>query len=282
VVHLQKRFKVSERRACRLAGQHRSTNRYDAVPVDFETRLCARMTKLAEVHPRWGYRMIHGLLVGEGWMVNKKRIERLWRQEGLQVPPTRLKPAGHRAVGDMTNSAWELPAVHRNHVWSYDFMSARTVDGGALRILNVIDEHTRQALGTHVARSIGSREVTGHLARLFAAHGLPKIIRADNGPEFIADSLVEWLGERGVKAVFVAKASPQQNCYIERFNGSMRRETLNPELFHSVLEARVVIDEWLGLYNTRRGHRGLGGLTPAAYAKMTRAKESGDPGEGGG
>ena len=114
------------------------------MPVDFETKLVARMTKLAEAHPRWGYRMIHGLLVAEGWAVNKKRIERLWRQEGLQVPPRRLKASGQKAIGLDANSAWGLPALSPNHVWSYDFVAARTADGGALRILNVLDEHTRR------------------------------------------------------------------------------------------------------------------------------------------
>lgn len=224
--------------------------------------------------------MIHGLLVEEGWPVNKKRIERLWRQEGLQVPPRRVKPSGGRAIGTEANSAWALPALYRNHVWSYDFVSARTVDGGALRILNVMDEHTREALGSLVARSIGAREVTKHLAVLVDRHGRPRFIRADNGKEFVADTVQDWLGAKGVRAAFIAKASPQQNCYIERFNGTMRREVLNGELFHSVLEARVVVNEFLELYNTRRPHRGLGGLTPAAYAKMARSNPNETPGGG--
>ncbi|MFN8156952.1 MAG: IS3 family transposase [Candidatus Nanopelagicales bacterium] len=282
MAHLERKFQVSERRACRLVGQHRSTNRYAAAPVDFERKLVARMTKLAERHPRWGYRMVHALLVEEGWPVNKKRIERLWRQEGLQVPPARLKNSGQKAIGEDANSAWMLPAVRPNHVWSYDFVSARTVDGGSLRILNVIDENTRVALGSHVARSIGAVEVTRHLERLFDQHGKPAFIRADNGREFIADTVQEWLAAQQVRPVYVAKASPQQNCYIERFNGSMRRELLNGEQFHSVLEAKVVIDDWLVLYNTRRAHRGLGGKTPAAYAKMARSQHADDRIGGGG
>jgi putative transposase len=216
------------------------------------------------------------LLVEDGWPVNKKRIERLWRAEGLQVPPQRLKASGQKAIGEAANSAWELPALSRNHIWSYDFVSSRTVDGGSLRIVNVLDEHTRVALGSRVARSIGAREVIKHLERLFARHGTPKLIRADNGREFIADTLQEWLAQQQVYAAFIAKASPQQNCYIERFNGSMRRELLNGELFRSVLEAKVVVEQWIELYNTRRPHRGLDGLTPAAYAKMTDTGQSGD------
>jgi transposase InsO family protein len=281
VAHLCRKYKVSERRACRVIGQHRSTNRYEATAPDFEQRLVARLTKLAEQHPRWGYRMVHGLLVEEGWQVNAKRVHRLWRQEGLQVPPRRLKDSGQKARGDATFSAANLPALYRNHVWSYDFMSARTVDGGALRILNVLDEHTRVAFESKVARSIGSESVRRHLERLFAEHGRPKLLRADNGREFISEELKRWLAHQGVTPVFIAKGSPTQNCYIERFNGSMRRELLNGELFHSVLEAKVVIHEWLELYNTRRPHRGLGGKTPAAYAKMCQ-RQPDEPRSGGG
>lgn len=236
----------------------------------------ARITALAEQHPRWGYRMIKNLLVEEGWAVNVKRVHRLWRQEGLQVPPQRLKSSGQKAIGDASNSASSLPALYRNHVWSYDFMSARTVDGGALRILNVIDEHTREAHESKVARSIGSESVRVHLEKLFAKNGTPKYLRADNGREFIGEELKLWLKRQGVTPIFIEKASPTQNCYIERFNGSMRRELLNGELFHSVLEAKVVINEWLELYNTRRPHRGLGGKTPSAYAKMCSSRPDDD------
>jgi transposase InsO family protein len=281
VAHLRKKFKVSERRACRLVGQHRSTNRYEATAPDFEAKLVERMTALAEQHPRWGYRMIKNLLVEEGWAVNVKRVHRLWRQEGLQVPPQRLKSSGQKAIGDGSFSAANLPALYRNHVWSYDFMSARTVDGAALRILNVIDEHTREAHESKVARSIGSESVRKHLEKLFATHGAPKYLRADNGREFIGEDLQLWLKEQGVAPIFIEKASPTQNCYIERFNGSMRRELLNGELLHSVLEAKVVIGEWLELYNTRRPHRGLRGKTPAAYAKMCRSHPDDDIDGGG-
>jgi putative transposase len=276
-----RKFKVSERRACSVVGQHRSSNRYVATAPDLEAKLVARMTALAEQHPRWGYRMVHGPLVEEGWRVNLKRVHRLWRQEGLQVPPQRLKSSGQKAIGDASNSAANLPALYRNHVWSHDFMSARTVDGGALRILNVLDEHTREALGSKVARSIGSESVRKHLEKLFAKHGTPKYIRADNGREFIGEELKLWLKKQDVTPIFIEKASPTQDAYIERFNGSMRRELLNGELFHSVLEGKVVIDEWLVLYNTRRPHRGLGGKTPAAYAKMCRSHLDDDSCGGG-
>ena len=166
------------------------------------------MTALAEQHPRWGYRMVHGLLVEEGWEVNLKRVHRLWRQEGLQVPPRRLKGSGQKAIGDASNSATNLPALYRNHVWSHDFMSARTVDGGALRILNVLDEHTREALGSKVARSIGSESVRKHLERLFAKHGKPKYIRADNGREFISDIAQDLAAHAGRHADLHREGQP--------------------------------------------------------------------------
>lgn len=141
-----RKHKVSERHACRLVGQHRSSNRYRPVPSDFETRLVARMVKLAEEHPKWGYRLIHGLLVEEGWGVNKKRIERLWRREGLQLPPYRKQASGQKARGEDANSLWSLPPLYRNHIWSYDFINRRTSDGRPFRVLNVIDEFTRVGL----------------------------------------------------------------------------------------------------------------------------------------
>lgn len=236
---LMRKHRVSERRACRLVGQNRSSNRYVPVPSDFEVKLVERMTMLAEEHPKWGYRMVHGLLVEEGWPVNKKRIERLWRQQGLQLPPYRKQQnSGQKARGDDGNSLWNLPPLYRNHIWSYDFIKRRTDDGRPVRVLNVIDEFTRVGVGSHAARSIGAKSVEKHLERLFAEHGKPTLIRADNGREFIADGLLNWLGEQGVRGVFVAKASPQQNGYIERFNGTMERELFGHEIYYSVLEVQ--------------------------------------------
>jgi putative transposase len=155
-------------------------------------------------------------------------------------------------------------------VWSYDFMSSRTRDGAPIRILNVVDEYTRVALASRVARSIGARDVINELGRLFDQHGKPQVLRSDNGREFIADSLRAWLDLQGVKAAFIEKGSPQQNAFVERFNGTMRDEVLNGEEFDSVLEARVVLGNWLIEYNTLRPHRGLGMLTPAAFAASCR------------
>lgn len=262
---LKRKRHVSERRACLVVGQHRSTNRYAPVPGDYEQRLVEAIHKLAERHPRYGYRRVHALLVHEGRKVNVKRVARLWRREELAVLPRR-KDRGQKAIGTDENSAWALPALKPIHIWSYDFVSVRTLDGGPVRVLNVVDEFTRVALGSHVARSIGAASVVRHLEKLFEIHGKPAMIRSDNGREFIADTVRGWLHDQGVKAVFIARASPQQNCYVERFNGSMRDELLNGETFRTVTETRVVIEGWLDEYNQIRPHRALGMKTPAAFA----------------
>lgn len=267
---LVKKRRVSERRACRVVGQHRSTQRYAPVPAEYELRLVARMNELAAEHPRWGYRMVWSLLRSEGWRVNRKRIMRLWRLEGHRVPPRRSLASGRKAEGTAEKAIWNLPATRPNHVWSYDFMGSRTRDGGPIRILNVVDEYTRVALGSRVARSIGARDVIAQLEQLFDRHGKPELLRSDNGREFIAATLGDWLAEQGVKTAFIEKGSPQQNAFVERFNGTMRDEVLNGEEFASVLEARVVISQWLEQYNTVRPHRGLGMLTPAAFAASCR------------
>lgn len=267
---LAKKRRVSERRACKVVGQHRSTQRYARVPAEYELRLVARMNELAAKHPRWGYRMVWSLLRGEGWQVNRKRIERLWRAEGHRVPPRRTKASGRKAQGAAANAPWNLAASAPNQIWSYDFMAARTRSGASLRILNVVDEYTRLALGSKVARSLGASEVIAELERLFGRHGQPQLLRSDNGREFIAASLANWLAERGVRQAFIEKGSPQQNPYVERFNGTMRDELLNGEEFDSLLEARVVIAGWVEQYNTLRPHRGLGMMTPSAYAARCR------------
>jgi transposase InsO family protein len=269
VAYLRRRHPVSERRACRVVGQHRSTNRYRRVQPEFELKLVARMNEFAAAHPRYGYRRIWALLRGEGFEVNRKRIERLWRLEGHRVPPAR-KRHGQKAVGAASNASWNLAAAKANDVWSYDFVADRTTDGGALRILNVVDEHTRLALGSKVERAIGTRDVMAFLEELFERHGRPRTIRSDNGREFISETLAEWLAERGVAQAFIEKGMPQQNAFVERFNGTMRDEVLNGESFHSVLEARVVIADWLVEYNELRPHRGLGMQTPKAFSEASR------------
>ena len=264
VDYLTRKRKVSQRRACNLVGQHRSTQRYQRKAPDFEVRLVKRIDELAAANPRYGYRRIWALLRAEGWEVNKKRIERLWRLEGHRVPP-RKGPQGHRAKGSDNNAHWSLPATAPHDIWSYDFMSARADNGAPIRILNVVDEFTRRSLACRIDRHIGTKDVIDELAKAFSRHGKPKIIRSDNGREFIAASLAEWLEILGVKQAFIEKGSPQQNAFVERFNGSMRDEVLNGESFRNVLEARAVVGEWVVHYNTKRPHRGLGMLTPDQF-----------------
>jgi transposase InsO family protein len=241
-------------------------------PPELELRLVARMNELAASHPRYGYRRVWALLRAEGFVVNRKRVERLWRLEGHRVPPRRSQTSGKRAQGTAENASWNRPATRPNEIWSYDFMSAVTRDGHSLRILNVVDEHTRVAVGCRVARSIGARDVIAELERLFARHGKPAVLRSDNGREFIAASLADWLAGQGVQTAFIEKGSPQQNPFVERFNGSMRDELLNGEELHSLLEARVVITAWVERYNSERPHRGLGMMTPLQYAARWRAE----------
>lgn len=266
MAYLVRRHKVSERRACRVVGQHRSTQRYTPMIPEQELQLVKAMNKLATAQPRWGYRRVYQVLRDDGWQVNRKRVERLWRLEGHRVPLRRVKASGQKALGHDGNSIWMRPAAAANHIWAYDLMSTRTRRGGLVRILNVVDEFTRVALGVHVASSIGAQHVVALLEQLFEQHGTPRGIRSDNGREFIAATVIEWLQERDVEPIFVEKASPQQNSFIERFNGTMRDEVLHGEEFNSVLEAQVVITAWLEVYNQRRPHRALGMMTPAAFA----------------
>ena len=244
---LVRRQRLSERRACRLLDQHRSTQRYRAAHREEELRLVKRMNALAARYPRYGYRRICALLRGEGWQVNRKRIERLWRLEEPPRPAAAEQRGGHArstARRSMVPGTWRRRRP--NDVWSYDFLATRTREGGFLRVLNVVDEYTRVALGCRVDRSIGARDVRAELERLFDRDGKPKILRSDNGREFVAATLVEWLAAQGVQPAFIERGSPQQNPYVERFNGTMRDEVLRGEEFVNVLEARVVLTGWAG------------------------------------
>jgi transposase InsO family protein len=272
VRHLVQRFRVSERRACRLLGLHRSTHRYLPVTADYEVRLVKRMNELAIEHPRWGYRMVCALLQGEGWRVNVKRVARLWRREGNRVPPRRSKASGKKAEGLPSNAGWRLRAKYPNHIWGMDFMGSRTRRGGPIRIFNIVDEFTRLALGCRVDLSIGTSDVIIELEQLFERHGKPKIIRCDNGREFIASSLKNWLAGLGIAVAYIEKGQPQQNCFVERFNGTVRAEKLDSEDFDTLLEARIVLQQWaFEEYNNRRPHRGHGMLTPRQFADGWKA-----------
>lgn len=265
VVHVCDRLRVSERRACRVLHQARSTQRHRRTRADDEERLVGRVTELAREYGRYGYRRITGLLHGEGWRVNVKRVERIWRQEGLKVPQKQPK-RGRLWLND--GSCVRLRPLHRDHVWSYDFVADRTKDGRPLKMLTLIDEYTRESLAIPVARRLVADDVIECLTDLFVTRGVPEHIRSDNGPEFTATAIREWLGRIGVKTLFIEPGSPWENGYIESFNGKLRDELLNGEVFETLLEAQVLVERWRKHYNAVRPHSALGYRPPAPEAVL--------------
>jgi len=231
------REQVSERRACRVLGQSRSTQRRVLHVSDDEPRLVKRMTELATQYGRYGYRRITAMLCREGWNVNHKRIERLWRQEGLKVPQKQPK---RRRLWFNNGSCIRLRPTYQNHVWSYDFVMSRTHDGRPLRFLTIIDEHTRECLTIDVERRMNHQHVLDRLTNLFTINGVPDYIRSDNGSEFTAKAVREWLGRLSVGTLYIEPGSPWENGYIESFNGKFRDELLNGEIFDTLLEAKVL------------------------------------------
>lgn len=267
VEHVQQQWGVSERRACRVLRQPRATQRYQAVQADDEERLTARIVELASEYGRYGYRRITALLRSEGWKVNHKRVERLWRQEGLKVPVKQPK-RGRLWLND--GSCVRLRPEYPNHVWSYDFMQDRTHNGSTFRILNVIDEYSRECLLSRVERRISHEEVLEELTWLFCTRGLPAHIRSDNGPEFTAQRVRDWLSRLSVGPLFIEKGSPWENGYIESFNGKMRDELLDREIFYTLKEAQVLTEDWRCHYNTKRPHSSLNYRPPAPEAILVR------------
>ena len=257
------REQVSQRRACRVLGQSRATQRRAAhVPGD-EPRLVRRMTELAGEYGRYGYRRVAALLRSEGFAVNHKRVQRLWRREGLKVP-SRQPKRGRLWLND--GSCVRLRPAHADHVWSYDFVAARTSDGRPLRLLNLIDEFTRECLSIDVARRMSADDVLERLTDLFVRRGTPQYIRSDNGSEFTATAVREWLARVGVRTLYIEPGSPWENGYVESFNGKLRDELLDGEVFDTVLEAKVLIERWRVRYNTVRPHSSLGYRPPAPEA----------------
>ncbi len=259
----QKAFQLSERRVCRALGQPCSTQRYQKRQTTEEESLVQRVAELASQYGRYGYRRITALLHNEGWQVNHKRVERVWRQEGLKVPARQPK-RGRLWLKD--GSCLRLKPEFPNHVWSYDFMFERTHDGRAFRILNVIDEFTRESLAVGVQRHLDHEEVQDCLTQLFCQRGVPVHIRSDNGPEFIATALREWLNRLSVKPLFIEPGSPWENGYVESFNSKMRDELLNREIFYTLQEAQILIERWRNEYNHFRPHSSLGYRPPAPQA----------------
>ena len=231
-----------------------------------ERALLARIVALATRFGRYGYRRITALLKGEGWHVNHKRVERLWRQEGLKVPQQQPK-RGRLWLAD--GSIVRRRAERPNHVWSYDFVFDRSADGRPLRMLTIVDEHTRECLAIDVARRLNSQDVLARLADLCVARAVPEYIRSDNGPEFTAQAVRGWLGRVGVQTLFIEPGSPWENGYIESFNGKLRDECLNLERFDTLLEAQVLIERWRLEYNHLRPPSSLGYRPPAPEAIKT-------------
>jgi putative transposase len=263
VEHAREILRVSERRACQVLGQARTTQRHRPKPALDEERLVTQMIELATRYGRYGYRRITGLLRWDGWRVNHKRIERLWRREGLKVPKKQPK-RGRLWLGD--GSCIRLRAEHRNHVWAYDFVADRTRDGRPLKMLTIVDEYTRECLAIEVGRHMKSLDVLQVLADLFVTHGTPEYIRSDNGPEFTAGLIREWLSRVEVDTLFIEPGSPWENGYVESFNGKFRDELLNLEIFYTLQEAKVLIERWRKEYNTIRPHSSLGYRPPAPEA----------------
>ncbi len=259
---------ISERRACKVLDQPRSTQRRRPVTAEKDRVLVERMRELSGRYPRYGYRRVWASLRREGWRVNRKRVQRLWQQAGLRV---RTVQARRRRVGSGGNSCVVRRSEYPNHVWSYDFLMDRTEDGRRLKLMPVVDEYTRECLSIEVDRSITSKEVAQVLWRLMEERGEPGYIRSDNGPEFIAEAVKGWLTEAGVGTLYIEPGSPWENGYCESFNSRLRDELLDRELFTSLIEAKVIVEEYRQHYNRRRPHSALGYRTPVEFAELCRS-----------
>ena len=250
-----------------MLGQARATQRLRPMISGEESRLVADVIELATKYGRYGYRRITAMLNNsdKGWKVNHKRVERIWRQEGLKVPKKQPK-RGRLWLND--GSCIRLRPEYKDHVWSYDFVEDRTTNGRKFRSLNIIDEFSRECLTTKVNRKLNSRDVVEELFNLFIYRGIPDYLRSDNGSEFTAKIVRNWLNRLGVKTLFIEPGSPWENGYIESFNGKMRDELLNREIFSTLEEAKVLISQWRREYNQIRPHSALGYRPPAPEAKL--------------
>jgi len=260
------RFHTSERKACVLVGLSRTAWRYQPQRRDAEAAFRAEVIRLACTYGRYGYRMIAALMRNAGWLqATVERVRRIWKEEGLKVP-AKQPPRGRLWLSD--GSCLRLRPQYRNHVWSYDFVVVRDVYGKKIRMLTLIDEYSRTGLVVHCARHIGADEVIEQLADAMIVHGIPKHIRSDNGPEFIANRLRQWLQHLGVQTAYIEPGSPWENGYCESFNGTLRDELLNGEIFYSVKEAQALVDRWVRHYNTTRPHSALGYKPPAPEVRL--------------
>ena len=261
------RFEISERRACRITGQHRSTQRRGERPAGRDEWLRSRLRQISRGHPRWGYRRAWGHLREEGHVVNRKRVQRLWREEGLRVPPRRRK---RRRWGSSSAPAARLRATGPDEVWALDFQFDATTDGRVLKLLHIVDEHTREALAILVERNIDADQLVDALDELITRQPAPVFIRMDNGPEMTANAIRDWCHTSGTKTSYIEPGSPWQNPFVESFGSRVRDEVLAVEAFDSLLEAKVVIEDWRIEYNTIRPHSSLGWRPPSLYAVACR------------
>jgi putative transposase len=259
VEELQQKFATSERRACGVLGIPRSTQRYQMQPRTDEVAICQRLRTMVRQRPRFGYRRLTQLLKREGWHVNSKRIHRLCRSEGLQVPPTvRIK----RAIGVSQNACDVRKAEYQDHVWTWDFVFDKTTNGTALKWLSLIDEQTRECLALKVDRGLTSEDVINTLAELFRRRGVPRCIRSDNGPEFISKAIRAWLDRLGIEILYIAPGSPWENGYVESFHSKFRDEFLDRELFENLKSTQAQTANWRHDYNHHRPHSSLNYQTP--------------------
>ena len=256
-------MELSERRACDVLQQPRMTQRYKPKQPDRDKLLVAAMKRFACKYPRYGYRFITAKLRQDGWQVNHKRVQRLWRKEGLQVPYRRKIK---KSLGSSLNGCFVKKAEFINHVWTYDFIEDATEDGRKLKFLTVLDEYTRESPVIEVGRSIRSKDVIAVLEYLFMVRGAPGYIRSDNGAEFMADAIKRWLADNEVETLYIEPGCPWENGYIESFHARLRDELLDRELFYSVKEAGVLAENWRQEYNHHRPHSSLNYMTPAAFA----------------
>jgi putative transposase len=267
VAHLGTALKVSERRACQLISQPRSTQRYRSLQRDKDTALRADLKRLSAAHPRAGYRMAAALLRRSGIEVNLKRVHRIWRQEGLKVPHRQRK---RQRLGTGENGTQRLRAERPGHVWSYDFVFDQTEDGRRLKWLPICDEYSRELVALEVARRMEAKDVIRILeAAIDAKGGPPEFIRSDNGPEFIAQAVQDWIRRRGFKTLYIKPGSPWQNAFSESFNSRFRDEFLNREAFATLLEAKVLGKGHREHYNLNRPHSSLSYQTPAEFAQRS-------------
>lgn len=269
--HLETTHDVSERRACSVTGQHRSTQRYTRKESNEEKVLLTDMTRLVRENPRSGCRMITAYLRAEGWRVNYKRVHRLWKREGFKVP---RKARTKRAIGDSSNACDKRAATAKNDVWTWDFVHDRLMDGRAMKCLTMVDEYTRECLALDMRRSFTGDDVVDVLSQLMGERGVPKHIRSDNGSEFIAKEVQTWLATFDVNALYIAPGAPWQNGYIESFNSRVRDEFFEMNYFSTVKEARQLAATWKERYNTKRPHSSLNYLPPQTFAERCWAPGS--------